>query len=145
MRTDRLREGSSSGREFDRIFSEGKWLAELLAGTGVDRIAMELENLFWFRPYFAFVSVPVGKSLPLPLGCLAESWRKGRLLSACPRCGGRSYVMGAEARLFSARGRWFGVCPDCRSAVSGHRPGPLMLWRLALAWGASMFRGRNRC
>jgi hypothetical protein len=132
-----------SAENFDRALSEGRWLAELLGKPWADIIPDQWERLFWFRPYFAFVSFTSGRCLKLSLGTLAESWQKGRLMTACPKCGGTSYIMGAEFRLRLKGGRWFGVCADCRSAVAGRGPGWGLAWRLTAAWLRSLVLKRE--
>lgn len=128
-----------TGPDFDRIQEECRWLVELagrLAG-GDGAGAMETSR-GRTRPHFAALAMPLGWTLGIPVGSLAASWAKGRLVSVCPKCGGASYVMGAVARTFGRGGRWFGICPVCLSVVSGRKPGLPLLCRLAAAWAGSL-------
>lgn len=128
-----------AGPGFDRIQDECRWLAELAGSlAGGRKTAPGGRDLRGMRPHFAAIAAPMGLNLGIPVNSLAESWKRGRLVSACPKCGGTSYVMGAVANSFRGRNRWFGLCPECRAAVAGKRPGAGMLWRLALAWARSI-------
>lgn len=127
-----------TGLDFDCIQEECRWLVELigsLAGDGADVLN---GNMWRSRPHFAALAMPLGWRLGIPVGSLTASWAKGRLVSVCPKCGGTSYVIGAVARTLGKGGRWFGICPDCRSAVAGRKPGLAMLCWLAAAWAGSL-------
>lgn len=127
-----------TGLGFDLIQEECRWLVEL-AGRLAGGAWAEAQNgsLGRTRPHFAALAMPLGWTLGIPLNSLADSWARGRLVSTCPKCGGASYVMGAVTQPFRRGNRWFGICPECRSAVAGRKPGPGLLWGLAAAWAGS--------
>jgi hypothetical protein len=128
-----------TGQGFDRIQEECRWLVEL-AGRLAGGAGAEAQNGNMERssPHFAALAMPLGWRLGIPVGSLTAFWARGRLVSVCPKCGGTSYVMGAVASSPGRDGRWFGICPECRSAVAGRKPGLAMLCRLAAAWAGSL-------
>lgn len=125
-----------TGLDCDRIQEECRWLVEL-AGFVSDGGGFCAEQLRRLVPHFAALAMPLGPTLGIPLDALAALWARGRLVAACPKCGGLCYVMGAVARGFCFRCRWYGICPECRSAVAGRNVGLRMLWHLMAAWAGS--------
>ena len=70
----------------------------------------------------------------LPLGCILREWKKGRLVEACPHCGGPLYVYRSYARLLEGgKQEWSGTCPFCETETHGSEPDRVTRYRNEMA------------
>ncbi len=70
----------------------------------------------------------------LPIGCILREWKKGRLVEACPHCGGPLYVYRSFARFLEGGWQqWSGTCPFCETETHGNDPDRVTRYRNEMA------------
>ncbi len=93
-----------------------------------EHLGLFIENteLILSRPeYFnittdaAYLGLMVGFYWRIPLGVLVMLWKEGKLMTTCPQCQGKTYVLSVHGSSGSGVNMFAGICEKCASIVRG--------------------------
>ncbi|WP_045221547.1 hypothetical protein [Desulfonatronum thioautotrophicum] len=106
-----------------------------------EHLGLFIENteLILSRPeYFnittdaAYLGLMVGFYWRIPLGVLVMLWKEGKLMTTCPQCQGKTYVLSVNGSSGSGVNMFAGICEKSASIIRGSLASFPEFWHVLL-------------